>query len=95
MRLPTPETFLDGARDLEKIFAADATRAREALRGVFDKGVIPMHPGADGTYAATATFLPLAAVVADGLEARTGEAPVAVPFRVTVPKPPDRWRKNQ
>lgn len=93
--MPTPEALAERGRDLEKVFAADPVRAREALRGVFDKGVIRMHPGADGTYCATATFLPLAAVVAGGLETRAGDAPVVVAFSVTVPRPPDRRRKTQ
>jgi hypothetical protein len=92
--LPRPETLVDRARDLEKALAADPVRAREALRGVFDKGRIEMHPGEDGTYLAKATFLPLVAVAAQNPTGRADDARVAVPFEVIVPKPPDRrWKK--
>jgi hypothetical protein len=94
VRLPTPEALVERARDLEKVLAADAVRAREALRGVFENGRIEMRPREDGTYVANATFLPIAAVAAGDLAGRVGDSPVAVPFHVIVPKPPDRRRKT-
>lgn len=83
----------DRAQDLEKIFAADPVRAREALRGVFEHGRLEMHPGTESTYIAKATFLPLAAVIAGDLVGREGEQPVTVRFEVIVPRPPDRRRR--
>ena len=94
-RLPTPEALLERAHDIEKILAADPVRAREALRGVFENGQVAMHPGDDGTYKAMATFLPFAAIATGDLAARVGDAPVAVPFEVIVPKPQDRRKKNK
>lgn len=41
-------------------------------------------------YVAKATVLPLAG----DLAARVGDAPVAVPFEVIIPKPSDRRRKE-
>lgn len=38
VRLPTAEALADRAQDLEKIFAAEPVRAREALRGLFEHG---------------------------------------------------------
>ncbi len=93
VRLPTPDALVERAHDLDTVLAADPVRAREAPRGAFENGRIEMHPGEDGTYTARATFLPLAAVVAGDLAARAGDAPVTVPFEVTVPRPPDRRRK--
>jgi hypothetical protein len=92
--LPTPESLLERARDLEKVLAADPVRAREALRGIFQNGRIELHPCEDGTYLAKATFLPLAAVTTADLGARVGDAQVQVAFEVTVPKPPDRRQKK-
>lgn len=94
VRLPTPEALVDRARDLEKVFTAEPVRAREALRGVFENGRIEMHSGEDGTYVATATFLPFAAIAAGDLVARAGDEPVKLAFEVTVPKPPDRRKKK-
>jgi DNA invertase Pin-like site-specific DNA recombinase len=94
VRLPTPEALVERARDLEKVLAADPVRAREALRGVFDNGRIEMHPTEDGGYVAKATFLPLAAVGEGDLGERTGDSPAAMPFHVTIPKPPDRRKKR-
>lgn len=77
-----------------RVLAAEPVRAREALRSIFENGRIEMHPGEDGTYVAKATFLPFAAVATGDLAARVGDAPVAVPFEVIVPKPPDRRRRR-
>jgi hypothetical protein len=94
VRLPTPEALVERARDLEKVLVADPVRAREALRGLFEDGRIEMHPSEDGGYVAKATLLPLAAVISGELGERTGDSPVAMPFHVTIPKPPDRRKKS-
>lgn len=89
--LPTPDHLLARARDLDAVFAANPTRAREMLRGVFEHGRIVMHPQDDGSYVARAGFMPLSAIGAGSAM----RLPEVVLLEIVVPKPPDRRRKRE
>jgi hypothetical protein len=93
VKLPTPDALLERSRDFEKVLAGEPVRAREALRGVLKDGRIEVCPGANGSYLAKATFLPMVAVAVSDHATRDADKPVAVPLLITIPKPPDRRRK--
>ncbi len=45
--------------DLRAVLAADPTRARDALRQLFNDGVVVLEPQDDGSYVAKSEVLPL------------------------------------